>query len=220
MSLELQSGAYVFAVAHGFGRIDGEPVAPAVLTRLRAEFERRTRGRALRRAQSRPKGISTLMTAALSRTNEYVHARSASHDDYVTAGCSLTAALLIADRAYLCHVGSTAAYLSRDGYVVSLTKHDAFDGTRPVLTRALGVDSVVEAAVCTFSLSMGDSLVLAGRRLNAQEIAAGAGGEQVLVVKYFPDPPPPVRGGRMRPLRAAVTGAIATAFFYALLCLK
>lgn len=221
LSLELQSGAYVFAVAHGFGRIDGEPVAPAVLARVRSEFERRCSGRSLRRARARPKGISALMTAVFNRTNDYVHARSASHEDYVTAGCSLTAALLLGDRAYLSHVGSTAAYLSRDGYVVSLTKHDVFESTGlPVLTRALGADWTVEVAACTFSLSMGDSLVLAGRRLNAAEIATGAGGEQVLVVRYAPESVPPVLERGPRLLKRAVTGALATVLFYTLLCLK
>lgn len=221
LSIELEPGAYAFAVAHGFGRIDGEPVAPAVLSRLRGELERRARGRALRRAQARPKGISALMTAAFSRTNEYVHARSASHEDYVTAGCSLTAAVLVGDRAYLSHVGSTAAYLARDGYAVSLTKQDAFEGPAfPVLTRALGADNVLEVALCTFSLTHGDSLVLAARRLSSEELQAGACDEQVLVVRYTPETASTSADSESVRWRAAVTGVLATVLFYALLCLK
>lgn len=223
LTLHIGAGAYVFAVAHGFGRIDGEPVAPVVLARLRAEFERRARGKRLLRARTRAKGISSLFASAFDSVNQYVHSRSASHEDYVTAGCSLTAALVLGDRAYLSHVGSTAAYLERDGYVVALTKDESFSGENvPVLTRAFGADSSIEAVFCTFSLSEGDTLVIAGQRLSCDQIADGVSGEQVLAVRYEAEAGPwePVAAQAPGGAGRIVTGVVATLLFYTLLCLK
>jgi len=222
LTQELACGAYLFAVAHGFGRLQGEAVAPVVLGRLRQEFERRARGNGLLRAQARPKGLSSVFTSVLNHVNDHVRSRSASHDDYITAGCSLTAALVMGDRAYLSHVGSTAAYLARDGYVVALTKHDAFESEGiPVLTRALGADISLDAAFCTFSLSDGDSLVLAGRRLSPAQIQAASEEEQILVVRYAPErAQPPAVAPKAHPLVPVVTGVAATVFFYMLLCLR
>jgi serine/threonine protein phosphatase PrpC len=232
LTAELGLGTYLFAVAHGFGHVEGQPIAPAVLGRLRSEFERYTRGDRLRRSQRRSRGIPTLLTSAFERVNDEVHARTASHEDYVTAGCSLTGVVMLDDRAYLAHVGSTAAYLSRDGYVVSLTKNDAFESDGlPVLTRAVGVAPTVEVAVCSFSLNEGDALVLSGRRLReaderrrVAECVSGAhsatANEQLLVVRYTPNETAqvnvPVKTHHFSPV---YTGVLATIFFYALLCL-
>lgn len=223
LTQEFTCGTYLFAVAHGFGKIEDEPIAPAVLAKVRAEFDRRARGNGLQRAQAKPKGIGNLFGAVFNQVNDYVRARSASHDDYVTAGCSLTAALIMGDRAYLSHVGSTAAYLDRGGYAVPLTKHDTFESEGlPVLTRALGADSTIDAAFCTFSLSEGDSLILAGRRLTEAQIATRSTVEQTLVIRYAPEVPSnaeaAVQGAfALRPL---VTGVLATVLFYTLLCLQ
>lgn len=233
LTAELGPGTYLFAVAHGFGHVEGQPIAPAVLGRLRDDFERHARGERLRRIQKRSRGVPSALTGAFERVNDEVHARTASHEDYVTAGCSLTGVVLMDDRAYLAHVGSTAAYLARDGYVVSLTKYDAFETDRlPVLTRAVGVAPSVEVAVCSFALSEGDALVLSGRRLReaderhklAECLVHGSqqvgGGEQLLVVRYTPSeaaqvPLPPKTHHR----NALFMGVMATVLFYALLCL-
>lgn len=232
LTAELGIGTYLFAVAHGFGEVEGQPIAPAVLARLREDFEHRARGDRLRRTQRRSRGIPAMLSGAFERVNDEVHARTASHEDYVTAGCSLTGVVLLDDRAYLAHVGSTAAYLARDGYVVSLTKNDTFEGEGlPVLTRAVGVAPTVEVAVCSFSMNEGDALVLSGRRLRETEerrrisdclIAAqdGSANEQLLVVRYTPaetaQVPQPPKAHHVHPF---FTGVFATIVFYALLCL-
>ncbi len=234
LTAELGQGTYLFAVAHGFGQVEGQPVAPAVLGRLRDDFERRARGDRLRRCQRRAKGVPSALTGAFERVNDEIHARTASHEDYVTAGCSLTGIVLLDDRAYLAHVGSTAAYLARDGYVVSLTKNDAFESERlPILTRAVGVAPTVEVAVCSFSLNEGDALVLSGRRLGeaderrrlaeclsygAQDVSVG---EQMLVVRYTPSEARQVPALlETHHFNALLTGVLATILFYVLLCLN
>lgn len=232
LTQQLAPGTYLFAVAHGFGSVEGEPIAPAVLRRLREDFERRARSGRLRRAQRGTKGLTPNLLGAFSNLNAEVHARTASHEDYVTAGCSLTGVLLVNDRAYLAHVGSTAAYLARDGSVVSLTKNDTFEDSEiPVLTRALGSASSVEVAVSSFSLNDGDALVLSGRRLReadehkhlAQTLAYGAHGpgEQLLVARYAPGEDTEVPAEQeAHSLNTILTGVLATVLFYTLLCIR
>ncbi len=230
---ELGPDRYLFAVASGFGTVEGRHVAPAVLAKLRSEFERRSRGNRLCRAERRSKGLSSALSGAFTRVNEDLHARTASHEDYVTAGCSLTGALLVNDRAYLAHVGTTAAYLVRDGYVVSLTKNDAFEGGGPpVLMRALVSAPSIDVAICSFALTEGDALVLAGRRLREAEerrrlsecLANGAhagSGDHLLVVRYSPPAAAATHDSAcLVTARPFVTAAIATALFYSLLCLR
>lgn len=217
---------YLFAVANGFGHIEGEPIAGNVLARLHGETQRRAR---------RQKHAKNVLTTAFARVNDEVHARTASHEDYVTAGCSATAVLLVDNRAYLAHAGSTGAYLARDGYVVSLTKSDAFegDGALPVLTRAIGVAPTIDVTSCSFTLNEGDTLVLTGRRLRESEerrrlaecltygTEAGGGADQVVVVRFsreeFEQVPQTVES---HSAHSVVVGVLATVLFYVMLCIR
>ncbi|HEY8297696.1 MAG TPA: hypothetical protein VIG32_06705 [Candidatus Baltobacteraceae bacterium] len=233
LSARLAPATYLFAVAHGFGTIDGEPPARVALGRLRGEFERRSRNDRLRRVQLRPKAVTGALIGALARVNGDLYSRSASHDDYVTSGCSVTAALVIDARVYLAHVGSTAAYLSRDGYVVGLTKDDAFDADGlSVLTRAVGIEPHLEVAVCSFALTGGDALVLSGRRTRtsddrrrlSEQLVWGpghAGKDDLLIVRYDAEVEPASSAACAPPLwRTVLTTLAATAAFYAALCLQ
>lgn len=232
LSQRLAPGTHLVAVANGFGDFDGQPVAPAALARIRVEFERRSKGDRLRRHLGRAKAITNAMTAALTRVNAALHLRSASHEDYVTAACSLTAAVLIDERVFLSHVGSTAAYLARDGYVVSLTKTDAFDGEgMPVLTQALGVAPAVDCSVCSFKLGEGDTLILARRaardaderRALSEALIYGqerAEAGQLLVVKYASGEQSSALAPAALGIAPVVTGVLATVLFYAMLCIR
>lgn len=225
LTQRLAPQTYLFAVANGFGRVEGEPIAPNVLQRLHDETHRRARRR---------KNAKNLLTAAFARVNDEVHARTASHEDYVTAGCSATAVLLVDNRAYLAHAGSTGAYLLRDGYIVSLTKSDAFEaeGGAPVLTSAIGVAPVIDAAACTFTLDEGDTLILTGRRLREAEerrrlaecLTYGTemlGGDQVVIVRFQPDEIEQVpEQAKSHPAHSVAVGVLATVLFYVMLCIK
>ena len=217
---------YLFAVANGFGFVEGDPIAVSVLERLKSDMQRRVR---------RVKSAKNALANALTRVNDEVHARTASHEDYVTAGCSTTAVLLMENRAFLAHVGSTGAYLARDGYVVSLTKNDSFeeDGALPVLTRAIGAAPTIDVAACSFTLNEGDTLVLTGRRLREADerrrladcLAYGAqsvpGGEQMVIVRFQPDEREQVpASAESHAAYSVVVGVLATVLFYAMLCLQ
>ncbi len=202
LAQQLAADSYLFAVATGFGRIDGEAAAALALGRLRRAFERSARsGRALKNA--------------LARVNDELHARSASHEDYVTAGASMTAVLLIGERAYLAHIGSTAGYLVRGGSVVALTKNEAFDGEPglPVLMRALGLTRTLDVAISTFALVPGDALVLAERPLpvSAERLIIKFSGVEAAQV-------PAPAGAHTAP--SILTTALATVLFYAMLAIR
>ncbi|MBV9737454.1 MAG: hypothetical protein JO177_04715 [Candidatus Eremiobacteraeota bacterium] len=169
LQLALGSHANAFAVCNGFGSVDGIPVEEAALRELQTTLQRRSRGARFAYQIAKPKAMAAFLIAVVSHLNAYLFKRSAAHEDYVTSGASLTLILVCKDRAYLAHVGTTAAYVVRSGYVVALTKDDswAFDDDQParILTRALGIGSQMQMSVCSFRVAGGDTLVLASKRL-------------------------------------------------------
>jgi len=169
LQLALGSHANAFAVCNGFGSVDGMPVEEAALRELQTTLQRRSRGARFAYQIAKPKAMAAFLIAVVSHLNAYLFKRSAAYEDYVTSGASLTLILVCKDRAYLAHVGTTAAYVVRSGYVVALTKDDswAFDDDQParILTRALGIGSQMQMSVCSFRVAGGDTLVLASKRL-------------------------------------------------------
>jgi serine/threonine protein phosphatase PrpC len=205
LSQRLSAESYLFAVATGFGRIDGEPVASFALTNL---------SRRMQRAQN-PRTVAAVLGNVVGRVNDELHARSASHEDYVTAGASMTAILLLRERAYLAHIGSTAAYLARGGSVMALTKNDAFADElgRPVLIRALGLTRTLDVTVSAFALAAGDALVLAEHELPARA--------ERLVITFTGAPEAEVpASAEAHTVQSILTGVLATALFYAMLSIK
>lgn len=205
LSQRLSDESYLFAVATGFGRIDGEPVASFALSNLRQRLQR----------APKPRAVAAMLGGIVARVNDELYARSASHEDYVTAGASMTAVLLLRERGYLAHVGSTAAYLARGGSVTALTKNDAFeDGFgRPVLIRALGLTRTLDMTVTAFALTPGDALVLAEHELPARA--------QRLVITFtgaHEAEVPASAGAHLG--QSILTGVLATALFCAMLSIR
>jgi serine/threonine protein phosphatase PrpC len=193
LSLQLAPHTWLFAVARGFGTVDGVAAAPATLSRLRSECERRVRGERFRRAVDRPQAAATAMLGVLARVNGALFARSAGHDDYVTAGCSLTSALIVRGHAYVIHTGGTAAYLAHKGSVTALTGDDALDeASSIVLARALGTSSALDVAVSTVSVDSGDVMILMGHRVRGDvdrraliaHVEEAGSNEHMLVVRF------------------------------------
>lgn len=164
--MQLGPRTWFLAVTRGFGSVDGIAIERSLLTRLRAECERRLRSERFRRAVDRPHAAATAVLAALARVNSDLHARTAGHDDYVTAAASLTAALVVRGRAYVMHAGGTAAYLAHRGEVVALSGDDTFDDApMPLLARALCTTPTLDVAVSSVMLDEGDVIILCGRRV-------------------------------------------------------
>ncbi len=193
LSLQLGPRSWLFAVARGFGAVDGIAAAPATLARIRTECERRLKGERFRRAVDRPQAAATALLGVLSRVNGDLFSRTASHDDYVTAGCSLTAALLVRGHAYVVHTGGTAAYLAHRGDVSSLTADDTLeDAPATLLSRALGTAPTLDVAVSSVRVDAGDVMILIGHRVRGDvdrraliaHVEEAGSNEHMLVVRF------------------------------------
>jgi protein phosphatase len=165
---QLAPGVVLLAVADGFGSVRGMPVAKVALDVVRDALRKR-----VRRDTRDPRAH---LLAAFSNANARVFSQSGSSDDYVAGGASMTATLIVEDRAYLAHVGKSRAYLARDGGISTLTEDDALGGeewtvarssvptemrTGPLLTRTLGTQATLEASIMHLRLMHADALVLA-----------------------------------------------------------
>jgi protein phosphatase len=161
-------GVVLLAVADGFGTVRGQTAPTVALGGIRDALRRRLRPDG--------KDARAALIAAFSNANARVFARSGSDDDHVASGTSLTAALIVGDRAHIAHVGRTRAYLGRDGALSPLTTDDELDRNgwlRPrssaptdalaghLLTRTLGTQPTLDATVGSVRLMHGDALVLA-----------------------------------------------------------
>ena len=193
LTVQLAPQTWLFAVAAGFGVIDGQACAPATLGRVRAECERRIRNERFRRAIDRPHAASSALLGVLAHVNSDLFVRSAAHADYVTAGCSISAVLTVRDRGYVVHAGGTAAYLVHDGSVRALTVDDTFeDVPKTLLARALGTSANLDVCVSNFALQFGDVVVLVAHRIHGEidrrsliaHVEGAAPSEQLLVVRF------------------------------------
>ena len=109
-------GVVLLAVAEGFGSVRGQaaPLVAALAVRDALRHRVRPDGRDARAA----------LLSAFASANARVFAHSGSHDDFVASGSSISAALIVGDRAHIAHVGGTRAYLCRDGSLMALTTDD------------------------------------------------------------------------------------------------
>jgi serine/threonine protein phosphatase PrpC len=160
---------------------------------LRAECERRLRTERFRRAVDRVQAAPTAVLAALARVNGDLFARSASHADYVTAGCSITAALVVRGYACVIHTGGTAAYLAHNGQISVLTGDDSLgEASLELLGRAFGASSSLDVSVSRVSFEAGDVMILIGHRLrgdvNRQSLIShverAGQNEHLLIVRF------------------------------------
>jgi serine/threonine protein phosphatase PrpC len=193
LSLQLGPRSWLFAVARGFGTVDGVAAAPATLERLRLECERRLRTERFRRAVDRVQAAPTAVLGALARVNGELFARSASHADYVTAGCSITAAVIVRGYACVIHTGGTAAYLAHQGEISVLTGDDTLsEATHELLGRALGASASLDVSVSSVTFDAGDVMILMGHRVRGDvdrralvsHVERAGDSEHLLVVRF------------------------------------
>lgn len=193
LSLQLGPRSWLFAVARGFGTVDGVAAAPATLDRLRTECERRLRTERFRRAVDRVQAAPTAVLGALARVNGEIFARSASHADYVTAGCSITLAIIVRGYACVIHAGGTAAYLAHQGEINVLTGDDTLnEAGNELLGRALGASSSLDVSVSSVTFDAGDVMILMGHRVRGEvdrralvtHVERAGENEHLLVVRF------------------------------------
>src|ERR1700761_3997507 len=109
------------------------------------------------------------LSVVVQRANREIHERSQSEAENAGMGTTVTAAYLDQDAVALAHVGDSRGYLLRDGELSRLTEdhslveellrdgrlteEEAFEHPqRSVITRALGIDPIVEIDTWTYPL--------------------------------------------------------------------
>jgi PPM family protein phosphatase len=117
------------------------------------------------------------LSVVVQRANREIHERSQNEIENAGMGTTVTAAYLENDAVAIAHVGDSRAYLFRDGELSrltedhslveellrggKLTEEEAFEHPqRSVITRALGVEPIVEIDTWTYPLRPGDVVLL------------------------------------------------------------
>ena len=117
------------------------------------------------------------LSVVVQRANREIHDRSHTEVESAGMGTTVTAAYLDEDSVALAHVGDSRAYLLRDGELSrltedhslveellrggKLTEEEALEHPqRSVITRALGIEPIVEIDTWTYPLRPGDVVLL------------------------------------------------------------
>ena len=117
------------------------------------------------------------LSVVVQRANREIHERSLKELENAGMGTTITAALLGEDSVAIAHVGDSRAYLLRDGELTrltedhslveelvrggKLTEDEAFEHPqRSVITRAVGIEPIVEIDTWTYPLRPGDVVLL------------------------------------------------------------
>lgn len=126
---------------------------------------------------------SSLCKVVLTDVN-YMVWEAAKAPGQIGMGTTFTAAVLRAQKLFVCHVGDSRAYLLREGVLSQVTKdhswvEDAVDAgilTREearihpnsnVITRAIGLDEIVQVDLVVEELNPGDTLMMCSDGLNS-----------------------------------------------------
>jgi protein phosphatase len=148
-------GTVLLAVAHGFGRVRERSAPETAVHALRDALRRRSTD------------AQTALRDAFSVANARVFGHSGSSEDHIACSVSMTAALVVGDRAWLAHVGGTRADLARAGELTTLTTEDAIGvGAGRLLLHALGTGSTLDVPVHAVPLQPGDAMVLSSGRIH------------------------------------------------------
>jgi protein phosphatase len=159
------AGAPVFVVADGMGGAQAGEVASQMVVEAFTE--------GLPQDGTPEERLSVVVQKA----NHDIHARSRSDAASAGMGTTVTAAYLDEDSVALAHVGDSRAYLLRDGELSrltedhslveellrggKLTEEEALEHPqRSVITRALGIEPIVEIDTWTYPLRPGDVVLL------------------------------------------------------------
>ncbi|MCL6448498.1 MAG: Stp1/IreP family PP2C-type Ser/Thr phosphatase [Armatimonadetes bacterium] len=158
-----------FAVADGMGGHQAGEVASQLALRTLEHF--------LRACLSGCTDIGVVLAEGVREANRLVYQMSANHPGYRGMGTTLSCVVIRGRRLYLAHVGDSRIYLLQKGSIVQLTEdHSAVqemvrNGSlteeqarhhpyRHVLTRALGVEPLIEVDTARLMLQPEDMVLL------------------------------------------------------------
>ena len=172
---QLHRNVTLLAIADGFGRPGGSSSAVMALDVIR-ESVRRELSRVSPPRSLTGADIRDLLITAFASANERLLNLSGGSADYVSAASTCTAVLIVSNQAFIAHIGDSRAYLFRRGELVQLTSDESivpdlvpssggtrptrYRHSRPLLTRALGVEAeAVAPKVTHYTLHARDAIL-------------------------------------------------------------
>lgn len=185
----------LFAVCDGMGGGNAGEIASAMASdAIRTHIEAAVRYGDLDSGWQDP-GFSAMthrLAEAVRFANQVVHDAARSHKGYVGMGTTVAAVYFHDDMLSIVHVGDSRVYLVRDGQIEALTADHSWvaeqvrNGSmtedeaarsprRNIVTRALGVDPVVEVECQEVPVFIGDKLLIC-----SDGLTRGVGGADIL----------------------------------------
>ena len=194
--------ANIAVLADGMGGYSAGEVA----SRMATDFIRTEMSRWLGQSTVPPSGsdIRRALEICVDNANQAIYDAALTNFDYAGMGTTLVVGVLSGERLVLGHVGDSRCYRWRAGVLKQLTRDHswlqeqidaglmtpqqaAVSSSRNLVTRALGVEPVVEVEINEFKMESYDLLLLCSdglsEMLNADEIVAVLGSNETLEEK-------------------------------------
>ena len=174
-SVALDEAGRIAVLADGMGGYNAGEVASGMASeRVKNEL-----GQRLKPLGATPTDaeIKTALLDAVDSANREVYDAAMSHPEYAGMGTTLVVAVYRGDKLWLGHIGDSRAYRFRDGHLEQLTRDHsllqeqidaglitaeqaAYSMHKNLVTRAVGVDEIVELEIHDHSVEAGDVLLM------------------------------------------------------------
>lgn len=153
----LSKNAILSVVCDGMGGAKAGNIASNIAVTTITEYIKRSFVPALQ-----PSSVKNLLLSAIDTANSEIFEKAQSEADFRGMGTTAVVALIMGEMIYIAHVGDSRAYLIKDGTAQQLTRDHSIVQTlierghltaeearvhpeRNIITRALGIDAVVES---------------------------------------------------------------------------
>ena len=174
-SVALDEAGQVAVLADGMGGYNAREVASGMASdRVRSELAARLKPLG---PQPTDTDVRSALLDAVDTANREVFDAAMSHAEYAGMGTTLVVAVYRGDRLWLGHIGDSRAYRFRNGQLEQLTRDHsllqeqidaglitaeqaAYSMHKNLVTRAVGVDEVVELEIHDYPVEPGDVLLM------------------------------------------------------------
>lgn len=190
-AVSVDAEANIAVLADGMGGYSAGEVASGMAT----DFIQAEMARWLGQSTTAPSGqdIRRALEICVDNANQAIYAAALANLDYAGMGTTLVVGVLSGERLVLAHVGDSRCYRLRAGALKQLTRDHswlqeqldaglltpqqaAVSSSRNLVTRALGVEPIVEVEINEFKMESHDLLLMCSdglsEMLGADEIAA------------------------------------------------
>ncbi len=174
-AVALDEAGRIAVLADGMGGYNAGEVASGMASeRVRAELGQRLKPLGATPSETE---IKTALLDAVDNANREVYDAAMSHAEYAGMGTTLVVALYRGDKLWLGHIGDSRGYRFRNGHLEQLTRDHsllqeqidaglitaeqaAYSMHKNLVTRAVGVDEVVDLEIHDYPVEPGDVLLM------------------------------------------------------------